>query len=143
MVIIDSSAWSIAFRRTKTLTDPGEMAIAKVAYELVDRDSACMMGLIRQEVLSGISTQKLFNELCDYLSIVEDSAVLPKDYIVAAQFYNLCRSKGIQGSHIDLLLCAVASRLDYPVLASDKDFLHYARVLPIRLHPVMQAFSPV
>lgn len=143
MVIIDSSAWSIAFRRTKPLTDPREIAVAKVAYELVDRDSACMIGLIRQEVLSGIPTQKLFENLCDYLSIIEDSLVLPQDYIVAAQFFNLCRSKGIQGSHIDLLLCAVASRLDYPILATDHDFLHYAQLLPIRLHPAMQVFSSI
>ena len=142
-VLIDSSVWSIAFRRSKPLISSLEIEAAKVAYELVDRDAACMLGMIRQEVLSGTSTQKMFDNLCDGLSVVEDCPVLPADHIVAAQFFNVCRSKGIQGTSVDLLLCAVAARLDYPILATDKDFLHYAKVLPIRLHPVIQATNNI
>ena len=41
---------------------------------------------------------------------------------VAAEAYNLCREKGVQGSNVDFLICA-ASQLDrLPIFTTDKDF---------------------
>jgi hypothetical protein len=37
-----------------------------------------------------------------------DVPLLMEDYVTAANFFNLCRSKGIQGSSTDFLICAVA-----------------------------------
>ena len=45
------------------------------------------------------------------------------------------RAKGIQGSNADFLLCAVAERHRLPILTTDEDFLEFARVLPVSLHP--------
>ena len=54
--------------------------------------------------------------------------------IVAAKFYNLCRSKGIQGSHIDLLICSIAVRLNMEIYTEDKDFQKYKKYVPIDLY---------
>lgn len=56
------------------------------------------------------------------------------DYEQAAQFFDVCRSRGGQGSDVDFIVCAVAHRLGTPIFTADADFTHYARVLPIRLH---------
>jgi predicted nucleic acid-binding protein len=142
-VLIDSTVWSLAFRRSSPSFNPSETAAVQAAYELVDAERACLLGMVRQEVLSGFSTQKSFDKLCDSLSFIEDLPVIPADHVTAAKFFNQCRAKGIQGGSVDFLICAVAHRLDYPILSTDNDFLHYASVLPIRLHPVMQASIPI
>ena len=40
---------------------------------------------------------------------------------------------GIQGSHIEFLICAVANRMESPIFTNDKEFVHYQKVIPIRL----------
>ena len=57
-----------------------------------------------------------------------------EDYEEAASFYNLCRTKGIQGSNTDFLICAVAARNDFTIFTTDEDFVHFAKILPIVLH---------
>jgi predicted nucleic acid-binding protein len=49
------------------------------------------------------------------------------------QFLNV-RSKGIQGSNTDFLICAAAVRRDMAIFTIDKDFLRFAKCLPIVLH---------
>jgi len=95
-----------------------------------------IIGAIRQEVLSGYSDLNKFETLKTRLSYFENTPMLDEDYITAARFYNECRQKGVQGSHIDLLICAVAVRLNIPILTSDKDFGFYQQHLPIKLYPI-------
>jgi hypothetical protein len=51
----------------------------------------------------------------------------------AAEFSNTCRKKGVQGSTIDFLICAVASLENIAILTTDKDFSNFRKYLPIRL----------
>lgn len=37
----------------------------------------------------------------------------------AAEFYNHCRNKGVQGSNTDFLICAVAARFKTPIFTTD------------------------
>jgi len=39
-------------------------------------------------------------------------AALEADYARAAECFNACRARGVQGSNADVLLCAVAKRLE-------------------------------
>jgi len=41
--------------------------------------------------------------------------------------------QGIQGSHIDFLICVVAARLKFKIFTTDKDFKFYSKHLPISL----------
>jgi predicted nucleic acid-binding protein len=92
------------------------------------------MGPIRQEVLSGVRTEAQFAALCEALSLFPEIEILPEDYLEAARLYNLCRSKGIQGSGTDLLICAVAIRVEVPVFTVDGDFVNYSKAIPVPLH---------
>jgi predicted nucleic acid-binding protein len=40
---------------------------------------------------------------------------------------------GIQASHTDFLIAAVAFRRRLSILSVDKDFMHLAKILPIRM----------
>jgi len=102
--------------------------------DLIEKGEALLLGLVRQELLSGMADTRSFDALRLKLRAYPDVHVDAEDHENAALFYNRCRSHGIQGSAADFLLCAVAGRHDIPILTIDGDFPRYARLLPIRLH---------
>ena len=134
-VFVDTCIWSHALRSKK----PEFEAQVKSLETLIADQRVLIIGAIRQEVLSGYSDLNKFETLKTRLSYFENTPILDEDYITAARFYNECRQKGVQGSHIDLLICAVAVRLNIPILTSDKDFDFYQQHLPIKLYPITTA----
>ena len=135
-VLVDTSVWSLALRRTKIDSKPGEPEDIYVTElrELINEVRAQIIGPIRQELLSGISSQAQFEKLRDYLRSFQDLPVDSQDYERAAELFNSCRNKGVQGSHIDFLICAVAQRYNIPIFTTDKDFSLYAQLINIVLH---------
>jgi len=95
-----------------------------------------LIGPVRQEVLSGYSDLARFEVLKSKLSAFDNVQIVDYDYIQAALFSNICRKQGVQGSHIDFLICAVASRLNVEIFTSDRDFDFYRQHLPIKLFSV-------
>jgi predicted nucleic acid-binding protein len=93
-----------------------------------------MIGPIRQEILSGIRSESQFNNLKKHLDSFADLPILTEDYVEAARYFNLCRSKGIQGSNTDFLICSVSVRNELSIYTTDKDFYLFAKHIPIRLH---------
>ncbi len=91
-----------------------------------------MLGPVKQEVLSGYSNKLKFEKLDNKLKYFENTQIIDDDYTQAAIFSNTCRSKGIQGSHIDFLICAVAFRLKSEIFTTDNDFSHYEKHIPIQ-----------
>lgn len=132
-VLVDTSVWSLAFRRRGGSLNPDEQRTLERWKALVNSGAAVLMGPIRQELLSGIPHHADFDSLLEVLSSFEEIPVLSADYVMAARFFNRCRSKGISGTFVDLLICAVAHRTDLPIFAHDRDFDRYAEHLPIRL----------
>jgi len=134
-VLVDTAIWSLAVRRRKPSEDHRITELAT----LIEDGRVAMIGPIRQEVLSGIKERAQFDRLRKYLRAFPDIDLAPEDFEEAAALYNRCRTKGIQGSNTDFLICAVATRLDLAIFTSDTDFLHFSRVLPITLHRAEQS----
>ena len=130
MVIVDTSVWSLALRRKQAPVDAATAELAR----LIDLGEALIAGPIRQELLSGITTQTQFKLLRERLEAFPDIPVHAADYERAAVCFNQCRAQGIQGSNTDFLICALALRLDLPVFSLDRDFARYAHVLGVRIH---------
>ena len=95
-----------------------------------------IIGPIRQEILSGYSDLRKFRTIKEKLSYFENTPILDTDYELAAEFSNKCRKKGIQGSHIDFLICGVANRTDMPIFTNDSDFMHYRKTIPIKFYKI-------
>ena len=130
-VLVDTSVWSLALRRSTTpVTLHHE--IQKLT-ELILASQVVMVGAVRQEILSGISSAQVFTSLKEKLDAWEDLQLNEKDYITAATFFNSARNQGIQGSHTDFLLCAIAHNHNLVIFTTDKDFDRYATILPITL----------
>jgi predicted nucleic acid-binding protein len=129
-VLVDTPIWSFAFR-SKNAGFENHVENLKA---LITEQRVVIIGAIRQEVLSGYSDIEKFELLKNKLKYFENTPIIDDDYIQAAEFYNRCRKKGIQGSHIDFLICAVAVRLNIEIYTTDKDFLNYQQYLPIKLY---------
>lgn len=127
-VLIDTCVWSKALRYKASDKD-----ITNKLNELITNGNLVIIGPIRQELLSGISEVAQFNKLRARLSPFEDVPLKNEHFLKAAEFCNICRKKGIQGSSIDFLICAVASLEKFVVFTTDKDFEHYAEYLPLKL----------
>jgi len=132
-VLVDTSVWSLGLRRTHAHLGSREQATINLWTDVVRAGDAVLIGPIRQEVLSGIRSRSVFEKLADRLADFPDLELIQEDYVRAAEFYNTCRSKGVVGTPIDLLICAAASRHETPILTTDADFERYASLLPIRL----------
>ena len=132
-VLIDTSIWSLALRRGKTPSREEQGLIAELG-ELIEEVRVALIGPIRQELLSGISSDETFRLLKEKLFPFEDLPITQKDYERAAEFYNTCRKVGIQGSQIDFLICSVSVGNKIPIFTLDKDFLHYEKQLPFSLY---------
>ena len=129
-VLPDTPIWSAAFRRSDGVT-----SVYRAQMELLLRDGSVeLIGPIRQELLSGIREEANFELIRDRLRVFPDLEIVSTDYEEAASYYNRCRSKGIQGSSTDFLICAVAIRCELAIFTDDRDFYGYQKILPIKLY---------
>jgi predicted nucleic acid-binding protein len=119
-LLVDTSVWSLAFRRdTESLTPQ----VAALQAALGGGESIVTTGLILQELLQGFSGARAHKEL------VQRFAALPlivpdrTDYIDAANLRNLCRRAGVQLGTIDALLARLCIRHELTMLTTDGDFL--------------------
>jgi predicted nucleic acid-binding protein len=128
-VLVDSTVWSLVLRRTRP-----ESAVADELQSLVRNGRVAIIGPIRQEVLSGLKDRAQFERLRARLSGFPDTEISSGDYIEAAAFSNECRRHGIQGSHTDFLICAVAASNNFFIFTMDDDFPRFAKHLPITLY---------
>ena len=129
-VLVDTCIWSQALRRNNM----PESAVVLELKELIQEVRAQIIGPIRQELLSGIKSERQFHLLKEHLRAFEDIPLITEDYETAAQYYNRARQKGIQGSNTDFLICSVAVRCNMVIFTTDKDFELFKTIFPIELH---------
>lgn len=133
-VLVDTSVWSLALRRKPRDLAPEEAAIATELSELVAAGRARLIGMIRQELLSGIKTLEQYERLRKTLRAYPDEPMNVDDFEAAAKANNDCRAQGITGSAVDFVICAIALRREWAIFTTDPDFRRYGRVLPLKLH---------
>lgn len=129
-VIVDTAIWSLVLRRN---ANNQSLSIKEQIQELIRTNQVRMLGAIRQEILSGLRTTEQFNRLRDALRAFPDTVLLTQDYELAAEYFNICRQNGIQGSNTDFLICAVANRLHDQILTTDRDFQNFRHHIPVNL----------
>jgi predicted nucleic acid-binding protein len=129
-IIIDTCVWSLALGRNESQSNE----YVNELKELIKEVRAQLVGPVRQELLSGIKSNKQFKLLKRHLAAYDDLELEREDYELAAEYFYTARKKGIQGSNTDFLICAISTRRNMPVLTTDKDFSNFKAVLSIKLH---------
>ena len=135
-VLVDTCVWSLALSRKPPSLN--RILIDNLAT-LIKDNRAKITGPIRQELLSGVRDEKHFSVLKEKLRSFEDLPTNTPEFELAAEMFSACRKQGIQGSHINFLICAVAQRNGYAIFTTDGDFSLYSKHLDIRLYTVDSA----
>ncbi len=131
-LLVDTSVWSLAFRRDIPAIEP---AVEALKEALGSDEPVVTTGLILQELLQGIVGAR------SQSMIVERFAALPwlqpdrEDHVAAAMLRNTCRRAGVQIGTVDALLAQLCIRHDLIMLTTDKDFTHMAGHCPLRVWP--------
>lgn len=133
-VLVDTSIWSLAYRRADADLNGTEQKLRSELAELIKEGRIRLIDPVRQELLSGIKTPSKFELIRADLRSFEEERLSSADFERAAELSNVLRSKGISGSPIDCLICAVAIDRGMEVFTTDEDFKFYAKHVPLRLH---------
>lgn len=133
-VLIDTSVWSLALRRKPHDLSRSDAIAVEQVNRLIVGGQARIVGVVRQELLSGLREQAEFERLRSYLRLFDEPRMDFTDYEEAALMFNRCRGVGITPSSIDILICAISYRRGWPIFTFDQAFRQYARILGIELH---------
>jgi predicted nucleic acid-binding protein len=104
---IDTSVWSEALRRKKKNINFSETIVRKI---IENNDEIVLLGIILQEILTGIPDAKLFRSIRDILEEFSYLEITKEDYIYASELSNKCRKKGIAAGSIDFLIAGASIR---------------------------------
>jgi predicted nucleic acid-binding protein len=110
-LLVDTSVWSLALRRKNTPSlRPDEQKLKAELVQAIQDGRVAMLGLLRQELLSGIKEKAQFDNVKAALAPYLDEPINIADHEYAARVYNECRIQGVEAGTVDILICAVAVR---------------------------------
>ncbi len=135
-VLVDTSIWSLAYRRPETDLSASQRKLKLELVELIREGRVRVIGAVCQELLSGIRDVKKFAEIRADLRSFDEIVVTMSDYERAAETSNQLRRKGIPGWPTDCLIAAIAVFQGISVFSTDEDFQHFAKYIPLTLHTV-------
>ena len=122
MILLDTSVLSRVFRRKRP--GPQERQLQAAFESLMSSDIPIgLPGIVLQEVLSGLPSEKQFREL--QAKLLGAFTIVPAavdDHVEAARLRNVCTSKGVNVSGIDCLIAACAIAGGHELFAIDVDF---------------------
>jgi predicted nucleic acid-binding protein len=131
VIVVDTSVLSRAFRRKKS--GAPETAIrAELERLMADDRPIGLPGIVLQEVLSGVRSERQFADLAGRL--IASFAILhptTTDCIEAARLRNTCVSRGLNVSGPDCLIARLAIAGNHQLFAIDTDFAAIAEQAPL------------
>jgi predicted nucleic acid-binding protein len=131
-LLVDTSVWSLAFRRDVRSTAP-EVHALRAAIE--GGDAIVSTGLILQELLQGFAGPRSRKDIVDRFAALPLLVPDRLDYIDAAELRNTCRRAGVQIGTIDALIAQLCVRHELMLLTTDGDFRSAARHCSLRVMP--------
>ena len=132
-LLVDTSVWSLAFRRDAPADGPEVKALREA---LEGTEVVVTTGLVLQELLQGFSGPKAASAIVERFSALALVQPEREDYIAAAEVRNTCRRAGIQIGTVDALIAQLCIGNDLTLLTTDRDFTHAAK------HCKLKVWSP-
>jgi len=130
-LFVDTSVWSLAFRRDTP--DAGHAQIAALRSALEGGNPIVATGLVLQELLQGFSGPRARKQLIERFGALPLVVPQREDHIGAAELRNKCRRSGLQVGTIDALLAQLCIRHDLTMLSTDHDFERIAAHSSLRV----------
>ncbi|MEM7048514.1 MAG: PIN domain-containing protein [Acidobacteriota bacterium] len=129
-LFVDTSVWSLAFRRDRPESSEETL---RLQHALEKRETVLTTGLVLQELLQGLRGPKAAEALIDRFRFLPIIVPDRNDHVEAAELRNQCRRRGVQLSTIDALLAQLCLRRRLTLLTTDRDFHHAARLFPLEI----------
>lgn len=123
-LLVDTSVWSLAFRRDASADEPEVQALVDA---LTGSDAVVTTGLVLQELLQGFAGPKEGAAIVERfwaLALVQPDR---EDHIAAAELRNRCRRAGVQIGTVDALIAQLCIKNGLTLLTTDRDFTHAAK----------------
>ena len=129
-LLVDTSVWSLAFRRD---ADSNAPQVAALRNALGGAETVVTTGLVLQELLQGFTGPRVHRDIVARFAAL--ALVIPDrdDHIDAADLRNRCRRAGVQVGTIDALLAQLCIRHELQLLTTDHDFTLAARHCPLQV----------
>ena len=118
-LFVDTSVWSLAFRRDQPSAAP---EVDAVRNALEGGETIVTTGLVLQELLQGFAGPRARRDIIDRFTALPLLSPDRQDHIAAAELRNRCRRAGMQIGTIDALLAQLCIRHELTMLTTDKDF---------------------
>ncbi len=129
-LLIDTSVWSEALRRKEKPLNSSEPLVRRI---IENNDEIIIIGIILQEILSGIANENLFLEIKNILNDFSYIEIKKEDYIYAAELRNKCRRKGITAGSVDFLIASVAIKNNLILVTYDYDFKNISKYTELKI----------
>ena len=127
-IFVDTSVWSLAFRRDAVEQPPEVRALLDA---LASGGELHTTGLVLQELLQGFRGPRARDALLERFAALPFVVPERQDHVDAAELRNACRRRGVQAGTIDALLATMCIRRDFVMLTTDRDFFAIAGVCPL------------
>ena len=133
MVSVDTPVWSPSSGAAEWTCRLLQRHLTQTLYQLIRQRNVQLLGATRQEVLSGIREESEFRRIRDHLRGFQNVELDSEDYEEADRISHDCRQHGIADSSVDMLMCALSLRHRWEIFTTDRDFIDYARVVPLQM----------
>ena len=129
-LFVDTSVWSLAFRRDADVDAP---AVARLRDALEVGEGVFTTGLVLQELLQGFRGPKAGDAIIDRFAALPLLVPDRVDHVEAAELRNVWRRNGVQVGTIDALLARLCRRHELSMLTTDRDFEQMAPHIDLRI----------
>jgi len=129
-LFVDTSVWSLAFRRNASPDLPEVGCLHKA---LTGDDLVFTTGLVLQELLQGFRGPRARDRILSHFGTLPLIAPDRVDHVETVALRNACRRRGVQVGTIDALLAQLCVRHGLVLLTTDGDFNRVARACPLEV----------
>ena len=127
-LFVDTSVWSLAFRRDAPSSEP---EVQELIRAIAAGETLLTTGLVLQELLQGFAGPRSRSLILERFAALPLLVTDRQDHVEAAALRNKCRRAGVQVGTIDALLAQLCIRHELTMLSTDSDFHHLARHAPL------------
>ena len=124
-LLVDTSVWSLAFRKNAPSTLP---KIRRLTQALREGEQVFTTGLVLQELLQGFPDDEARDLILERFSVLPHVVPDGRDYVDAAELRRRLASEGLRIGTIDALLAQLCLRHDLTLLTTDLAFNRVAEM---------------
>lgn len=128
--LVDTSVWSLAYRRDSSPDIPEVVALRTA---LTGGEQVVNAGIVLLELLRGFVPERVQAQILAEVGALPFVEPTREDYVAAARLGIVCRQVGVQLPSIDALIAQLCIRENLTLLTTDQDFRHAARHIPLRV----------